>query len=138
MNYSDRSPKRSGRTDPRGFLLRVGIDSDYGGWNGPVDPETGDFVYVPIPEDARVVKDHPWLLEMAGGDAAEAGEPERARRAGRLARDLWSQLDGAEGFAPCRRHHGLSVRQSDNPRNSPGVACGGVWPCCASWNGEER
>jgi hypothetical protein len=31
-------------------LVRVGIDHSYGGWNAPADPETGQFVYVPIPE----------------------------------------------------------------------------------------
>lgn len=31
-------------------LVRVGIDQAFGGWNAPVDPVTGDFVYVPIPE----------------------------------------------------------------------------------------
>ena len=34
------------------LLVRVGADqsSDGGRWNGPVDGNTGDFVYVPIPE----------------------------------------------------------------------------------------
>ncbi len=32
------------------YLVRVGIDQAYGHWNGPVDPETNEFVYVPIPE----------------------------------------------------------------------------------------
>jgi putative DNA base modification enzyme with NMAD domain/EVE domain-containing protein len=35
----------------KGLLIRVGIDSSYGQWNAPVDPETGGFLYVPIPED---------------------------------------------------------------------------------------
>lgn len=34
----------------RAALVRVGIDQAYGGWNAPVDPDTGEFVYVPIPE----------------------------------------------------------------------------------------
>jgi hypothetical protein len=35
-------------------MVRVGIDStcsptaDYGGWNAPVDLDTGEFVYVPL------------------------------------------------------------------------------------------
>lgn len=33
------------------ILVRVGIDQAYGKWNGPVDPETHEFVYVPIPEE---------------------------------------------------------------------------------------
>jgi hypothetical protein len=32
------------------LLVRVGIDLTAGGWNGPVDSKTGNFVYVPIPE----------------------------------------------------------------------------------------
>ena len=33
-----------------GLLVRVGIDHSYGHWNGPVNPESGRFVYIPIPE----------------------------------------------------------------------------------------
>ena len=34
----------------RAYLIRIGIDQAYGGWNAPVDPVTREFVYVPIPE----------------------------------------------------------------------------------------
>lgn len=34
----------------KGLLIRVGIDQTYGNWNAPVDPNTKEFVYVPIPE----------------------------------------------------------------------------------------
>lgn len=34
----------------KGLLVRVAVDQAYGGWNAPVDPDTGRFVYVPIPE----------------------------------------------------------------------------------------
>lgn len=34
----------------RCMLVRVGIDQAYGKWNAPVDPDTREFVYVPIPE----------------------------------------------------------------------------------------
>lgn len=34
----------------RGYLIRIAVDQAYGGWNGPVDPVTNEFVYVPIPE----------------------------------------------------------------------------------------
>lgn len=37
----------------RAILVRVGVDQAYGGWNAPVDPESGRFVFVPIPEQAR-------------------------------------------------------------------------------------
>ncbi len=36
-----------------GFLVRVGIDQSFGGWNAPVDPATNEFFYVPIPESQR-------------------------------------------------------------------------------------
>lgn len=36
----------------RAYLVRVGIDQAFGGWNAPIDPDTGTFVYVPIPEKA--------------------------------------------------------------------------------------
>ena len=35
----------------KAILVRIGVDSSYGGWNAPVDPETHEFVYVPIPEN---------------------------------------------------------------------------------------
>lgn len=34
----------------RALLVRVGVDQGSGGWNAPVDPESLEFVYVPIPE----------------------------------------------------------------------------------------
>jgi len=34
----------------KGLLVRVGIDQTYGKWNAPVDPNTNEFVYMPIPE----------------------------------------------------------------------------------------
>jgi len=36
----------------KAFLVRIGVDQAYGGWNAPVDHTTGEFVYVPIPEKA--------------------------------------------------------------------------------------
>jgi hypothetical protein len=33
------------------YLVRVGVDQAFGAWNAPVDPQTNDFVYVPIPEN---------------------------------------------------------------------------------------
>jgi hypothetical protein len=31
-------------------LVRVGVDQAYGGWNAPVDPDSGHFIFVPIPD----------------------------------------------------------------------------------------
>lgn len=36
----------------RAFLVRVGVDQAFGGWNSPIDPNSNAFVYVPIPEKA--------------------------------------------------------------------------------------
>lgn len=42
------------------LLVRVGADQSHGGgrWNGPVDSNTGRFVYVPIPETKPVRPGH--------------------------------------------------------------------------------
>ncbi|MGE5411597.1 MAG: hypothetical protein ACM3MI_11615 [Clostridiales bacterium] len=37
----------------KGLLVRVGIDSIYGKWNSPVNVDTGEFVYIPIPENDK-------------------------------------------------------------------------------------
>jgi hypothetical protein len=42
----------------RAYLVRIGIDQAFGGWNAPVDPTTGEFVYVPIPESAPEFQPH--------------------------------------------------------------------------------
>jgi hypothetical protein len=40
----------------KGLLVRVAADQSEGGgnWNGPVDSETGEFVYVSIPDDSTM------------------------------------------------------------------------------------
>lgn len=48
------------------------------------------------PEGAPLLKDHPWLLEMAGDYAAEADAQTRAERVWELARELWARLDHPE------------------------------------------
>jgi hypothetical protein len=35
-----------------GLLVRIGVDHSYGKWNAPVDPVSGRFIYLPIPENA--------------------------------------------------------------------------------------
>jgi Nucleotide modification associated domain 3 len=49
----------------RATLVRIGIDQAYGGWNAPVDPETNDFVYVPIPEGPKAPQ-HPEFATTYG------------------------------------------------------------------------
>lgn len=39
-------------------LVRVGIDHSYGQWNAPADPESGEFVFVPIPEKNTKLRFH--------------------------------------------------------------------------------
>lgn len=39
----------------RAILVRIGVDNAFGKWNAPVDPVTGEFVYVPIPESTKTV-----------------------------------------------------------------------------------
>ncbi len=34
----------------KAILIRVGVDQTYGRWNAPCNPDTNDFVYVPIPQ----------------------------------------------------------------------------------------
>ncbi|MHB1158316.1 MAG: Nmad3 family putative nucleotide modification protein [Phycisphaerales bacterium] len=34
----------------KAILVRIGVDHSSGGWNAPADPDTGQYVYVPIPE----------------------------------------------------------------------------------------
>lgn len=43
------------------MLIRVGIDQAFGGWNAPCDPQTLDYVYVPIPEGSLVRHDPPLM-----------------------------------------------------------------------------
>ena len=37
----------------KAILVRIGVDHAYGAWNAPVEPRTGQFVFVPIPDGAR-------------------------------------------------------------------------------------
>lgn len=48
----------------RAYLVRVAVDQAFGGWNSPMDPETNEFVYVPIPEQRamRAVLATPYSL----------------------------------------------------------------------------
>lgn len=40
----------------KGVLVRIGIDQLYGHWNAPVHLESGEFVYVPIPETRALTR----------------------------------------------------------------------------------
>lgn len=41
----------------KALLIRVAIDQEFGEWNAPIDPASGRFVYVPIPEKQEPLKD---------------------------------------------------------------------------------
>lgn len=63
----------------KGYLVRVGIDQAFGKWNAPIDPGTGDFVYVPIPERAGTAFQPGMAIDYApfraALDAFSAGHP---------------------------------------------------------------
>lgn len=74
----------------RAFLIRIGVDQAYGGWNAPVDPNTNEFVYVSIPESRpmRPPLATPYgLVEPALARFAEA-HPKAPDRSIRLPSDL--------------------------------------------------
>ncbi len=79
----------------RATLVRVGIDQAYGSWNAPVDPETNEFVYVPIPEGSKAPQ-HP-ALATTYATVAPALATFAARRAGVAAQlvNLPAALAGA-------------------------------------------
>lgn len=62
----------------RAYLIRIGVDQAYGGWNAPMDPETNEFVYVPIPESRamRAELATPYTLIRPALAHFEAGHPE--------------------------------------------------------------
>ena len=57
----------------KALLVRVGADQSDGGgyWNGPVDSRSGEFVYVPIPDDGPF---HPGLAKPYSALAAHLGD----------------------------------------------------------------
>ncbi len=76
-------------------LLRAGHAAGVGDWRN-VDPVLARLEKRGWPEDALLVNDPPWLLELVGRFAAQHGQRERAERAWRLAADLWHKLDNDE------------------------------------------
>lgn len=69
----------------RGILVRIGADQDYCGWNAPVEPKSGRFFYVPIPEDTTAF--HPEcerrydeVIDPLSAFLRECGPPSMARR----------------------------------------------------------
>lgn len=54
------------------------------------------------PENRPVLRDYPWILEIAAGQAEEAGESECAAKLWRLTAQLWERLDDEEAAARAR------------------------------------
>ncbi|MFB6375385.1 MAG: hypothetical protein ABEN55_20225, partial [Bradymonadaceae bacterium] len=48
------------------------------------------------PDDWRLIKDHPWLLTVAGRYAEESDWDRQAREVWELTRDLWERLGDEE------------------------------------------
>ena len=44
--------------------MRVGIDQTFGHWNAPVDPATGEFAYVPIPDGLQRYGLETWYSDI--------------------------------------------------------------------------
>lgn len=67
----------------RGVLVRVGVDQAFGGWNAPVDPDTREFVYVPIPDNVEFQPGLATPYEMTQAalrefrDSRDCARPER-------------------------------------------------------------
>lgn len=61
----------------RAYLVRIGVDQAYGGWNAPMDPETNEFVYVPIPESRAMQPDlaTPYTAIQSAMARFEGGHP---------------------------------------------------------------
>lgn len=102
----------------RATLVRVGVDQTAGGWNAPVDPASGAFVYVPIPDDGpfhagmrRPYRELQAPLDAfaaargRAGDDALALPPALARRAMHLDPDFEHLTYGDNGD---RRGRGVS------------------------------
>jgi hypothetical protein len=76
-------PKQWVTPESRATRVRVGVDQAFGRWNSPVDPETNEFVYVPIPESraVRAALATPYSLvqpALARFAAAHPGAPSRS------------------------------------------------------------
>ncbi len=92
----------------KGLLVRVGIDLTYGGWNAPVDPDTLEFAYVPIPDGAqhvRLATRYPRVLDAIAPFPGVALPAPLAGRAMHLDPDFVHLTYGDDG---ARRGRGLA------------------------------
>src|SRR5687768_16928922 len=79
-----RAQRKSNRM--RAYLIRVGIDQAFGGWNAPMHPATNEFVFVPIPESRPMQSSlsTPYATIVADLARFEAAHPEVRHRYVRL------------------------------------------------------
>jgi len=83
LHLRELEPVNGNGTVVHAYLVRVGVDQAFGRWNSPVDPETNEFVYVPIPESRamRVALATPYSLvqpALARFAVAHPGAPSRS------------------------------------------------------------
>jgi hypothetical protein len=73
----------------RAYLIRVGIDQAYGGWNAPMDPVTNEFVYLPIPESRPMAPNllTPYTAVVPSLTAFQVSHPHAAVKHVRLPAD---------------------------------------------------
>jgi len=76
----------------RAYLVRIAVDQTFGGWNSPVDPETNEFVYVPIPEQRamRAALATPYSLVQPALARFAGAHPAARSRSVHLPSDLTS------------------------------------------------
>lgn len=74
----------------RAYLVRIGVDQAFGGWNAPMDPETNEFVYVPIPESRPMQTElaTPYTLIQPALVRFEGTHPTAPRRSVQLPSNL--------------------------------------------------
>src|SRR5262249_15373205 len=70
----------------RAYLIRVGVDQAFGGWNAPMHPVTNEFVFVPIPESRPMRRElsTPYAAIVSDLARFEAAHPEVHHRYVRL------------------------------------------------------
>jgi hypothetical protein len=64
----------------RAHLVRIGVDQAFGGWNAPMNPDTNQFVFVPIPESRPMTTDlrTPYALVQPALATFEAAQRRRS------------------------------------------------------------
>jgi hypothetical protein len=106
------------------FLVRVAVDQTYGVWNGPMNPDTNEFVFVPIPEKRPMSAGlaTPYTLIEGALARFEASNPDAPLHHVRLPQTLTAALMHLDpdfeqltyGDSGTRRGRGLTGLQPDD------------------------